>query len=46
MCLLNGDLSGALPHSTDFGIEEFYDKDTGVTTYTSIPIKRIIREAV
>ena len=46
MCLLNGDLSGVLPHSTDFGIEEFYDKDTGVTTYTSIPIKRIIREAV
>ena len=46
MCLLNGDLSGSLPHSTDFGIEEIYDKDTGVTTYNSIPIKRIIREAV
>lgn len=46
MCLLNGDLSGALPHSTDFGIEEIYDRETGVTTYNSIPIKRIIREAV
>jgi hypothetical protein len=46
MCLLNGDLAGALPHSVDFGIEEYYDKNTGITTYTSIPIKNIIREAV
>ena len=22
MCLLNGDLAGVLPHTTDFGIEE------------------------
>ena len=46
MCLLNGDLSGALPHTTDFGIEEYYDKITNSTTYTSVPIKTIIREAV
>lgn len=46
MCLLNGDLSGALAHTTDFGIEEYYDSKTGATTYTSIPIKNIIREAV
>ena len=46
MCLLNGDLAGTLPHMTDFGIEEYYDSTTGITTYTSIPIKKIIREAV
>lgn len=46
MCLLNGDLSGSLAHTTDFGIEEYYDAETGITTYTSIPIKNIIREAV
>ena len=46
MCLLNGDVSGSLPHSTDFGIEEIVDHKTGVTTYQSIPIKNIIREAV
>lgn len=46
MCLLNGDISGSLPHITDFGIEEYYNSQTNITTYTSIPIKRIIREAV
>ena len=46
MCMLNGDVSGSLPHSTDFGIEEIIDNETGVTTYNSIPIKNIIREAV
>lgn len=46
MCLLNGNLGGILPHTTDFGIEEYYDSKTGITTYTSIPIKNIIREAV
>lgn len=46
MCLLNGDISGSLPHITDFGIEEYYDSQTNTTTYTSIPIKRIIRESV
>lgn len=46
MCRLNGDLGGVLPHTTDFGIEEYYDEETDVHTYTSIPIKTIIREAV
>ena len=46
MCLLNGDLAGALPHTTDFGIEEYYDKEDNITTYTSVPLKRIIRESV
>lgn len=46
MCLLNGDLGGTLPHTTDFGIEEYYDTVTGITTYTPIPIKTIVREAV
>ena len=46
MCLLNGDIAGSLPHTTDFGVEEYYDSTTGITTYTDIPIKTIIREAV
>lgn len=46
MCLLNGDLAGALPHTTDFGIEEYYDEATNTTTYTSVPIRRIIQESV
>ena len=46
MCLLNGDLAGSLPHTTDFGIEEYHDKINDIVTYTSIPIKNIIREAV
>jgi hypothetical protein len=46
MCLLNGDIAGSLPHTTDFGVEEYYDSTTGVTTYTHIPIKRIIRESI
>lgn len=46
MCLLNGDLGGSLPASIDFGIEEYFDVESGVTTYTSIPIPKIIREAV
>jgi len=45
MCLLNGDIAGALPHSVDFGVEEYYDTD-GYTHYTDIPIITIIREAV
>lgn len=44
MCLLNGDLGGQLPASIDFGIEEYYDKDSNITTYTPIPIKNIIKE--
>lgn len=46
MCLLNGDLAGVLPHTTDFGIEEYYDAVTNTTTYTSVPIRRIIQESV
>lgn len=45
MCLLNGDVSGNLPHMVDFGIEEEYDEN-GNTTYREIPIIEIIREAV
>lgn len=45
MCLLNGDVGGNLPHTTDFGILEETGPD-GVTEYISIPIKDIIREAV
>lgn len=44
MCLLNGELSGSLFASVDFGKEEYY-KD-GITTISYIPIKNIIREAV
>ena len=46
MCLINGDLGGALPSSVDFGIEEYHDKINDTVTYTSIPIKNIIREAI
>ena len=46
MCLLNGEVAGALPHTTDFGLEENYDKITDTVTYRSIPIKEIIRESV
>lgn len=45
MCLLNGEISGKLPHTTDFGIEEEIDVE-GHIIYNSIPIKTIIREAV
>lgn len=45
MCLLNGDLSGSLFASFDFGKEEYYD-GKGNTTITYIPIKNIIKEAV
>lgn len=32
MCLLNGDLGGSLPASIDFGVEEYFDIESGVTT--------------
>ena len=44
MCFLNGELGGSLNASIDFGREEYYDKETNLTTYTSIPIKKIIQE--
>lgn len=46
MCLINGELSGSLFASVDFGKEEYYDTTTKVTTISDIPIKQIIREAV
>ena len=46
MCLLNGEVAGALPHTTDFGVQEEYNLEAGTTTYTNIPIKTIIRESV
>jgi hypothetical protein len=46
MCLLNGDIAGNLPHTTDFGVEEYYDSKTDIVTYSDIPIKTIIKEAV
>ena len=46
MCLLNGDLGGALPASIDFGVEEYYDADNNMTTFTKVPIQKIIREAL
>ena len=46
MCMLNGEVGGALPHSTDFGVKEYYDKTTNITTYEKVLIKDIIREAV
>ena len=46
MCLLNGNLGGNLTASIDFGVEEYYDKLTNTTTYTKIPIEKIIREAL
>ena len=46
MCLLNGDLSGNLPHEVDFGKEEYHDLEADTVTYTYIPIKNIIRRIV
>lgn len=46
MCLLNGDIGGVIPHSTDFGTEEYFDKDTNTITYNKILIKDIIRNAL
>lgn len=46
MCLLNGELSGSLFASVDFGKIEEYDTKTGVTTMSDIPIKDIVRDAV
>lgn len=46
MCLLNGDLGGSLTASIDFGVEEYVDLENNTTTYTHIPIEKIIREAL
>ena len=46
MCLLNGELGGNLIASIDFGVEEYWDRETDIITYNKIPIKRIMREAI
>ena len=46
MCLLNGDLAGSLPHTTDFGVEEEYDSINNTTIYTNVPIRRIIYQSL
>jgi len=46
MCLINGELGGSLFAAHDFGKEEFYNKNTLVTTISDIPIETIVREAV
>jgi hypothetical protein len=46
MCLLNGDIGGILPHSVDFGQEEYVDIENGIVDRTDIPIKDIIRNAI
>jgi hypothetical protein len=46
MCLLNGDVSGSLTASIDFGVEEYVDLKNQITYYNKIPIKTIIRESV
>jgi hypothetical protein len=46
MCLLNGDLGGTLPHSNDFGIEEYLDVKTGEISYKPVLLKDIIRNAL
>lgn len=43
MCLLNGDIGGAIPHSTNFGEEEYLDVATGEVTTTKLLLKDIIR---
>lgn len=45
MSRLNGEISGNLPISTDFGVLEEVDLD-GNTTYTKLPIRTIIQQAV
>lgn len=46
MCLLNGDVSGIMPYSVDFGTIEEVSKDGTTVTYTKVKIKDIIRNAV
>jgi hypothetical protein len=46
MCLLNGDISGVIPHSTDFGVEEYLDVKTQEVSYKKILLKDIIKNAL
>ena len=44
MCLLNGDMAGTLPHTTDFGVEEYFDGEK--TIYNPVPIKQILYQSL
>lgn len=46
MCLLNGDVSGGLPASTDFGTIEVVSADGTTITYDDVKVKDIIFNAV
>jgi len=46
MCLLNGDCGGNILYSTDFGVEEYLDRETNVVTYAKLLLKDIIRNIV
>ena len=46
MCLINGDVSGAIYASVDFGTREEVDTTTGTKTLVDIEIPDIIMEAV
>ena len=46
MCLINGDVSGEIYASVDFGTREEIDSTTGVRELVDINIEDIIREAV
>lgn len=46
MCLLNGDVSGSLPSSIDFGMIEEYSEDGTQIVYKHLKLKDIIRNAV
>lgn len=47
MCLVNGDLGGAIRDKTvDFGTYDYYDKDSGISSRISIPIFDIIYEGM
>ena len=46
MCLINGDVSGAIYASVDFGMREEVDTTTGTKTIVDIEIPDIIMEAV
>jgi hypothetical protein len=46
MCLLNGEVSGTIPHNTEFHVEQYHDLETDTITYTDVPIRTIISEIV
>ena len=46
MCMLNGDLGGNLGTTIDFGAEQYYDLETGITTINKFPVMEIIKNAV